>query len=1271
MPKQLFTNNASALLTTGVSAVATTLVLDNASKFPTPTAGDYFYAVLIGLNANLQETSWEIVQCTARASNTLTVVRAQEGTAGAIWPINTRVELRLSAAFTNTVSDHLGVGAATHPAATTSVNGFMSSTDKTKLDGVATNATANTGTVTSVTGTAPVSHTGTTSVAISMAAATTAVPGYLTAADWTTFNNKQAALGYTPQNVTGKDATDGYVGLTGLKINLRNTLNTITSWFETAATVSRTWILPNTSGTIALTSDITGTNSGTNTGDNALNSNYITNANHTGDVTGATVLTIAANAVTNAKAAQVSANVIKGRITVGVGNVEDLTAANVRTILQDTSNRFVTDAEKTAWNGKQAALGFTPVQQGTGTNQGTNAIKIGWGTGAYLNKLALTIDASDYGFAWPIGVTGNAGTVTTNANLIGHVVSSGNTASLGSFSLAQLNTAISDADVATGGGTATGTNTGDNSANSTYASDYRLANFASRTNYGEPTTALATGLLWNTTTTGAHTTASSAQVTGHLLTNYVSGAGTVAATDTILQALNKLNGNDVLKAPLASPTFTTNATSPQFITAAAHSSGYGFWASAPLSYGYLMSASTDVTYGGRITGETTSDYNLYATMAPGTNRGFVFRSSYTAPIFSINPDRVRSAVSLSAAGGIYASALANPAAPAGTPSTTGGTILAGSHYAKVVAYDINGMNSAAGAESALVTTTGSTSSIVWTWAAVAAATSYRIYVGGTGAQANYFTVTTNTYTQTVPSTSGTAGLVSAVAINYSGSVSVPGMVVGAYMNMTHAAATNNADTIFYSSTDGFVRKNTATGFKTSLALNNVDNTTDVNKPVSTAQSTAIGLKANIASPVFTGNVTGLGIATGTSFNAITGLSVAVGATPGTASAGSAFTAARGDHVHPAQTTITGNAGTVTNATLSTALTVNTGTVTVSGNVANTSVLTLGAGASSVSGANTGDNANTTGTASNVTGIVLGANGGTGVANTSKTITLGGNLTTSGAFATTLTSTAATSVTLPTSGTLLSTAAAVTVAQGGTGATTLTGIVKGNGTGAFTAAAAGTDYQAPIGTISGLVKGNGANALTAIVSGTDIKTVNGTSLLGSGNVVVAAASGLTLLATITPTAAANVDFLNTFSSSYDNYIIIGTDLKVVSDIGGLRVAMAVAGAVDATYDVLSRDATFTGIVTPSWSNAHAINPLDILAGSPINFTLNIRGANNLGCKSFDSVSHSKYDSTPSYSFAYRNGIKDNAAVITGVRFYWFSGQNFTAGGKIRVYGYANT
>ena len=50
------------------------------------------------------------------------------------------------------------------------------------------------GTVTSVTGTAPVVSSGGATPAISIPAATTSVNGYLTSTDWTTFNGKQAAL---------------------------------------------------------------------------------------------------------------------------------------------------------------------------------------------------------------------------------------------------------------------------------------------------------------------------------------------------------------------------------------------------------------------------------------------------------------------------------------------------------------------------------------------------------------------------------------------------------------------------------------------------------------------------------------------------------------------------------------------------------------------------------------------------------------------------------------------------------------------------------------------------------------------------------------------------------------------------------------------------------------------------------------------------------------------------------------------------------------------
>ena len=64
------------------------------------------------------------------------------------------------------------------------------------------------------------------------------------------------------------------------------------------------------------------------------------------------------------------------------------------------------------------------------------------------------LDATSFHGPLTGNVTGNADTVTTNANLSGHITSSGNTTSLGSFTVAQLSTALSDASIS-------GNNTGD------------------------------------------------------------------------------------------------------------------------------------------------------------------------------------------------------------------------------------------------------------------------------------------------------------------------------------------------------------------------------------------------------------------------------------------------------------------------------------------------------------------------------------------------------------------------------------------------------------------------------------------------------------------------------------------------------------------------------------------------------------------------------------------------------------------------------------------
>lgn len=94
---QLFKNNASGLLSTGCTAEDTSLVLVDASNMPTPAEEDYYLLTLIGMNENGQENAWEIVKVTAKAGNTLTVERGQEGTTAVPWGAATAIQLRITA----------------------------------------------------------------------------------------------------------------------------------------------------------------------------------------------------------------------------------------------------------------------------------------------------------------------------------------------------------------------------------------------------------------------------------------------------------------------------------------------------------------------------------------------------------------------------------------------------------------------------------------------------------------------------------------------------------------------------------------------------------------------------------------------------------------------------------------------------------------------------------------------------------------------------------------------------------------------------------------------------------------------------------------------------------------------------------------------------------------------------------------------------------------------------------------------------------------------
>ena len=95
---QIFKNNTWGQLASELTAGATTATLSAGHGFTDPGT-DWYLATLIGVTGTT-ETAWEIVKVTDVSTNTLTIVRAQEGTTAATWPAGTRIELRLTAGAT-------------------------------------------------------------------------------------------------------------------------------------------------------------------------------------------------------------------------------------------------------------------------------------------------------------------------------------------------------------------------------------------------------------------------------------------------------------------------------------------------------------------------------------------------------------------------------------------------------------------------------------------------------------------------------------------------------------------------------------------------------------------------------------------------------------------------------------------------------------------------------------------------------------------------------------------------------------------------------------------------------------------------------------------------------------------------------------------------------------------------------------------------------------------------------------------------------------------
>ena len=216
---------------------------------------------------------------------------------------------------------------------------------------------------------------------------------------------------------------------------------------------------------------------------------------------------------------------VAGQIGAVVLTKSDVGLANV----DNTS-----DANKPVSTAQTAA--FAPIAHvGAGGAAHSNVVAAGaagFMTGADKTKLDA-ITGTNTGDQ--TNITGNAG--TANALSVGadrtklDAVTGTNT---GDETLATIKTKL-------GVTTLSGSNTGDQTIALTGGVT------GSGTGSFAVTVATNANLTGEVTSVGNATTVTNAAVIGKVLTGYVSGSGTVDATDTILQAINKLNGNVALK----------------------------------------------------------------------------------------------------------------------------------------------------------------------------------------------------------------------------------------------------------------------------------------------------------------------------------------------------------------------------------------------------------------------------------------------------------------------------------------------------------------------------------------------------------------------------------------------------------------------------------------------------------------------------------------------------------------------------------------------------
>ena len=130
----VFKNNAKTTLGSSLTNSATSATVTDGSVFPSLAAGEFFFCTFD------DGTNNEIVKVTARSSNTLTIVRAQESTTARAFSAGDAAELRLTAGVLETIQENIAAKSANQTVFNATTSGGATSYDIGIDPGVEANA---------------------------------------------------------------------------------------------------------------------------------------------------------------------------------------------------------------------------------------------------------------------------------------------------------------------------------------------------------------------------------------------------------------------------------------------------------------------------------------------------------------------------------------------------------------------------------------------------------------------------------------------------------------------------------------------------------------------------------------------------------------------------------------------------------------------------------------------------------------------------------------------------------------------------------------------------------------------------------------------------------------------------------------------------------------------------------------------------------------------------------------------------------------------------